>query len=230
MVRAAKNPRVNMSEGGDDATGHVTVNREGVPELDERTVDADPIKQFLKWYGQAQSAGLPQADAMTLATATPNGRPSARVVLLKHVDERGFIFYTNYHSRKGKELSTNSVAAMVFLWAELNRSVRVEGSISRLSPEESDAYFRTRPRESQLGSLASAQSEAIDSRAELERRFEELRNQHEGKPIQRPPQWGGYLLKPEKVEFWQASFARLNDRVLYECQKDGRWSIKRLAP
>ena len=199
-------------------------------ELDEHTVDPDPIRQFQLWFDAARNAHLPHAEAMTLATATRAGIPSARVVLLKQVDARGFVFYTNYTSRKGRELTENPVGALVFFWPDLNRQVRVEGSIALLPAEESDAYFRARPRDGQLSSLTSEQSRVVRDRAELDGRFEELRREYEGKPITRPSFWGGFRLAPAKIEFWQHRFARLNDRVQYELQKDGIWSIHRLSP
>jgi len=198
--------------------------------LDERTMDPDPIKQFRQWFEIALGSQLLLPEAMTLATATPGGKPSARMVLLKHVDERGFVFYTNYESRKGKELAANPVASLVFYWAELNRQVRVEGNVAKVSAEESDEYFSTRPRDSQLSSLTSAQSKIVTNREDLDRRFEDLKKQYEGKPIPRPSQWGGYRLKPVNIEFWQQRYARLNDRVLYERGSNGKWSVKRLAP
>lgn len=201
-----------------------------LPPLDEGIVHADPIRQFIEWYDVALKADLKRADAMSLATSTKDGRPSARTVLLKHVDQKGFVFYTNYNSRKGKELAENPVGALVFYWAELDRSVRVEGAIIKLSSEESDAYFSTRARESQLSALTSSQSEVVGNRAELDSRFQELSKQFEGKSIPRPPEWGGYSLQPERIEFWQTRFARLNDRILYERLPDGSWSRKRLAP
>ncbi|MFN0157303.1 MAG: pyridoxamine 5'-phosphate oxidase [Bacteroidota bacterium] len=201
-----------------------------IPDLDEHILDPDPIKQFQHWFVDATAAQLPQYDAMTLATATPKGQVSARVVLLKQVDERGFVFYTNYNSRKGRELAANSSAALVFLWKELNRAVRIEGKITKISAEESDAYFATRPRESQLSSLTSHQSEVVPSREYIDKQFDDLRAQYEGKPIPRPAHWGGYRVTPHAIEFWQHRFARLNDRVLYELQTGGVWTMKRLSP
>jgi len=200
------------------------------PHLDVGGLDPDPIKQFSHWYDAAWAAGIKLPDAMTLATATGNGKPSARIVLLKNVDQGGFVFYTNYDSRKGAELSDNPRAALVFYWTELDRSVRIEGRVSKISAEESDAYFATRPRESRLSSLASAQSRVLSNREELDRRFEELRKQFDGRPIPRPEQWGGYRLEPDAIEFWQQRYARLNDRILYERQPDGSWTMRRLAP
>lgn len=199
-------------------------------ELDERTVDRNPIKQFQHWYDAVVRAKVAEPDAMMLATAAHDGRPSARMVLLKLVDSKGFVFYTNYNSRKGRELAANPVAALVFFWAEFHRQVRVEGTVSKVSVEESEAYFRSRPRDGQLSSLASAQSEVVESRSALDVRFEELRNKYEGTAISRPLHWGGYRLVPERIEFWQARFARLNDRILYELRQNGTWLIRRLAP
>ena len=200
------------------------------PFLDETLLDADPIKQFKLWFDDAVEAKVPQPDAMVLATATLWGMPSARVVLLKSIDQRGFVFYTNHNSRKGWDLESNPNAALTIFWAEMHRQVRVEGSVSRLSTGDSDAYFSTRPRDGQLSSLASAQSEPIGSRVELDRRFEELRRQYEGKSIPRPAHWGGYRVQPESIEFWQSRFARLNDRVLYSRRQDGTWTRTRLQP
>jgi pyridoxamine 5'-phosphate oxidase len=152
------------------------------------------------------------------------------MVLLKHVDAEGFVFYTNYKSQKGKELAKNPRASLVFYWEELHRQVRIEGTVNKVSPEESDAYFQTRPRESQISAHASSQSEVIGNREELDRRFEELQKKFDGQPVPRPLHWGGYRLKPTRIEFWQSGYARLNDRIVYELQKDGSWKMKRLAP
>jgi pyridoxamine 5'-phosphate oxidase len=196
----------------------------------EKELDPNPIKQFERWLDEAFDAKIPQAESMTLATATKNGMPSARMVLLKHVDAQGFVFYTNYNSQKGKELAENPRASLVFYWEELHRQVRIDGTVSKVSSKESDAYFQTRPRESQVSAHASTQSEVIGSREELDRRFEELQRKFEGQPVPRPPHWGGYRLKPTRIEFWQSRYARLNDRIVYELQKDGSWKMKRLAP
>ena len=197
--------------------------------LDEKTIDRDPIKQFQTWFNDAFEAKLPLPEAMTLATATPDGKPSARMVLLKQVDHDGFVFYTNYNSDKAEQLDENPYAALVFYWAKLDRQVRVEGSISRTSREESLAYFATRPRESQIGAWASEQSEVISSRAELEQRAEELEKQYRDREIECPEHWGGYRLKPERIEFWKSRIGRLHDRILY--QRDGdAWTITRIAP
>lgn len=198
--------------------------------LDERTVDPDPIQFFQRWFSDAFASGLRLPDAATLATATKDGRPSARMVLLKHVDERGFVFYTNYRSNKAKELAENPRAALVCYWVQLDRQVRIEGSVEKISPEESDEYFRTRPRESQLGALASPQSEVIENREVLENRFRELEGLYRDREIERPEHWGGFRIKPARIEFWSNRPGRLHDRILYERQPNASWSIKRLAP
>jgi pyridoxamine-phosphate oxidase len=199
-------------------------------ELDEQSIDPDPISLFRRWFDEAIASGSRLPDAMTLATATKDGKPSARMVLLKQVDDDGFVFYTNYLSSKAKELEENPRAALVLYWSGLDRQVRVEGSVERISSDESDEYFRTRPRESQLGALASPQSEVIESREVLEKRYEELDDLYRDRAVERPEHWGGYRLKPERIEFWQNRPSRLHDRLVYERQADGSWSIKRLAP
>ena len=198
--------------------------------LDERTADPDPIQFFQRWFSDAMASGSRLPDAATLATATRDGRPSARMVLLKHVDERGFVFYTNYRSSKARELEENPRAALVCYWVGLDRQVRVEGSVEKIVPEESDEYFRTRPRESQIGALASPQSEVIESREVLENRFRELEELYRDREVERPEHWGGFRIKPDRIEFWSNRPGRLHDRILYELQPDGSWSIKRLAP
>jgi pyridoxamine 5'-phosphate oxidase len=198
--------------------------------LDESNADADPLKQFHGWFAEARAAGLPLPEAMTLATATAAGRPSARLVLLKQADERGFVFYTNYGSQKARELDENPSASLVFYWPQLERQVRVEGKVSRVSAAESDEYFQTRPRESQIGALASPQSEVIAGRDVLQQRFAELAAFYGDREIQRPAHWGGYRLQPERIEFWKGRPGRLHDRLLYEPQTGGTWTIKRLAP
>jgi pyridoxamine 5'-phosphate oxidase len=197
--------------------------------LDEKTIDRDPIKQFQAWFNDAFEAKLPLPEAMTLATATPDGKPSARMVLLKQVDHDGFVFYTNYNSAKAEQLDANPYAALVFYWAKLDRQVRIEGSLSRTSREESLEYFATRPRESQIGAWASEQSEVIESRAVLEQRAEELEEQYRDREIECPEHWGGYRLKPERIEFWKSRIGRLHDRILYQREGDA-WTITRLAP
>jgi pyridoxamine 5'-phosphate oxidase len=197
--------------------------------LDEKSIDRDPIRQFQTWFNDAIAAKLPMPDAMTLATATPGGKPSARMVLLKQVDEDGFVFYTNYHSVKAVQLDANPFAALVFYWSQLDRQVRVEGSVTKTSPEESRDYFRTRPRESQIGAWASEQSQTISGREALERRALELETQYCDRDIDCPEHWGGYRVKPERIEFWKSRVGRLHDRILYQ-RTAGGWSISRLAP
>ena len=197
--------------------------------LDEKTIDRDPIKQFQTWFSDAFEAKLPLPEAMTLATATRDGKPSARMVLLKQVDHDGFVFYTNYNSAKSEQLDANPYAALVFYWPKLDRQVRIEGSISKTSREESLAYFATRPRESQIGAWASEQSEVIESREVLEQRAEELEKQYRDREIDCPEHWGGYRLKPERIEFWKSRIGRLHDRILYQREGDS-WTITRLAP
>ncbi|MBI5134173.1 MAG: pyridoxamine 5'-phosphate oxidase [Candidatus Taylorbacteria bacterium] len=207
------------------------LQQKSIPEeLDERLLDPDPIEQFRKWFGDAAASNILHPDAMTLATSTPDGKPSARVVLLKEVNEQGFFFYTNYESRKGKDLERNPYAALVFYWAEFERQVRIEGTVIRTTPEESNQYFQTRPRDSQIGALASPQSDVVTDRAELERRVMEIERKYHNLTIPLPPNWGGFRVKPERIEFWKGRPSRLHDRLLYERQPDGRWIIKRLAP
>ena len=197
--------------------------------LDEKTINRDPIAQFQAWLDDAIAAKLPLPEAMTLATATPDGKPSARMVLLKQVDEDGFVFFTNYNSAKAEQLDSNPYAALVFYWARLDRQVRVEGSVVRTSAQESRDYFRTRPRESQIGAWASAQSEVISGREVLEQRARELEDLYSGREIDCPEHWGGYRLRPERIEFWKSRVGRLHDRILYERDSTG-WVISRLAP
>lgn len=198
--------------------------------LDEKQVDRDPLKLFQQWFDDALASDSRLPESMTLATANGDGKPSARVVLLKQFDDRGFVFYTNYRSAKARDLDENPRAALVMYWVGLDRQVRIEGDVEKVSAEESDAYFRTRPRESQLGARASPQSEVIESRDVLERRHDELEEQYEGREVERPEHWGGYRLKPKRIEFWQNREGRLHDRILYERIPDGLWSINRLAP
>jgi len=198
--------------------------------LDEKEVDSSPFKQFEIWFTQAQAAVPILPNAMTLATATKDGTPSARVVLLKDFDESGFVFYTNYDSAKGKELDENPVAALCFYWSELGRQVRITGTIARTSREESDAYFHTRPIDSQLGAWASNQSEVIPGRAVLEAKMDEVSTKYEGKHIPLPPYWGGYRMAPAVIEFWQNRASRLHDRIRYRLVDGERWVVERLAP
>lgn len=198
--------------------------------LDEKLVDRDPIKQFQAWFNDAIAAKLPLPEAMNLATATPEGRPSSRVVLLKQVDENGFVFFTNYHSAKAQQLESNPYAALVFYWPQLDRQVRIEGKVERTSVAESAEYFQTRPRESQIGAWASPQSSVITGRDVLEERAKELEEYYKDREIECPGHWGGYRLRPDRIEFWKNRVGRLHDRILYERTADGAWAIKRLAP
>ena len=199
--------------------------------LTKASADPNPIQQFARWSADARATGMSEQDAisMTLATATRFGKPSARIVLLKAVDNSGFVFYTNYGSRKGNELEENARACLLFYWSPLWRQVRIEGSVERVSAEESDQYFHTRPLGSKIGAWASEQSSAIDSRAVLEQRFEEFGFKF-GDNIPRPPHWGGYRVRPDVIEFWQGQDNRLHDRLRYTLQDDGTWLIDRLAP
>ena len=189
----------------------------------------DPIQQFRAWLQQAIDAELLEPTAMTLATADKSGRPSARIVLLKGLDERGFIFYTNYESRKARELADNPNAALALYWAELERQVRVNGTVGRVSREESEDYFKSRPLGHQLGAWVSTQSEVIANRALLEERLKEFEQKY-GSAAPLPPFWGGYVLSPTEMEFWQGRPNRLHDRFRYTRQKEGPWLIERLAP
>lgn len=197
--------------------------------LAESDVDPDPIRQFGLWFDTVLDAGLHEPNAMIVATATPDGRPSARVVLLKGYDERGFMFYTNYEGRKGHELEENPRAALLFYWGELERQVRIEGAVSRVSEQESDAYYSSRPRGSRLGALASEQSREVGGREVLEERVEALQREYEGSDIPRPAFWGGYRVRPESFEFWQGRESRLHDRIYYR-REAGGWKIGRLQP
>ncbi len=199
-------------------------------ELTEDDLLPDPIALVRRWFADAQAAGVGQHDAMTLATATPDGRPSARAVLLKGIDQRGFAFFTNYESPKGRELDANPHAALVLLWIPLHRQVRISGQVERLSAEESDAYFATRPRGSQLGAWASQQSRPLPDRAELEARWAALDARYAGLAVPRPPHWGGYRVDPDEIEVWQGRANRLHDRFRYVRTPEGGWTHERLAP
>jgi pyridoxamine 5'-phosphate oxidase len=197
--------------------------------LREADVDPDPIVQFQRWFADARATGDPLPEAMNLATATRTGIPSARMVLLKGVDTRGFVFFTNHESQKGKDLAENPRAALVFYWAKLGRQVRVSGTVGRVTDAESDAYFRNRPLESRLSAAASPQSAVIPSRDVLEKRVEELRRQYDG-DVPRPSFWGGYRVSPESIEFWLHRENRLHDRLRYTREPSGTWRLERLAP
>ncbi len=198
--------------------------------LDETSAGPEPLMLFQRWFEEARHAGIDLPEAMTLATATREGQPSARTILLKQADATGFVFYTNYNSRKGRELEVNPFASMVFHWAPLEYQVRVEGTVTKTSAADSDAYFQTRPRESQIGAIASAQSEVIEGRENLDKRVVELTRLYENRPLERPAHWGGYALKPMRIEFWKGRIGRLHDRLVFERQPDDNWRITRLSP
>ncbi len=200
----------------------------GVP-LDPAECDPDPITEFRAWFAVAVSAQIPTVNAMTLATVDDRGRPAARIVLLKEVDDRGFVFFTNYESRKARDLAAHPYAALVMFWEPLHRQVRVEGTIEKITAEESDAYFASRPRESQLGAIASPQSQPIATRSVLEDRVAQLTQELGEREPARPATWGGYRVIPERVELWQGQPSRLHDRVRYQ-RTAGGWIRDRLAP
>ncbi|WP_373538508.1 pyridoxamine 5'-phosphate oxidase [Chamaesiphon sp.] len=195
----------------------------------ESDVVADPIAQFQIWFEQAVAADLLEPNAMTIATVTAEGKPSARIVLLKAVDERGFVFYTNYNSQKGVELKHSPYAALVFLWGDLERQVRIEGRIELVATSEATAYFHSRPASSQLGAWASAQSTIVPDRSVLEQRLHQLETEYRDREIPKPPHWGGVRVIPQEIEFWQGRPSRLHDRLRYQLV-DGNWQIDRLSP
>lgn len=198
--------------------------------LDESGADKNPIKQFSTWWDEAVNSQINEVNAMTLATVNKEGWPSARIVLLKAFDENGFVFFTNYNSRKGKDLDQNNRGALVFFWKELERQVRIEGLIEKVSPIESDIYYHSRPEGSRIGAWASPQSEVIESRAMLEEKVKRLTENFIRNGIERPYFWGGYRLKPKTIEFWQGRPSRLHDRLRYNLQNAGDWKMERLAP
>jgi pyridoxamine 5'-phosphate oxidase len=197
--------------------------------LDVTDVAPNPITQFRQWFDAALQAGIPEPNAMHLATVSAEGYPSGRIVLVKGVDERGFAFYTNYESQKGRELINHPMASLTFFYPELERQIRIEGRVEKVSPEESDQYFNSRPRGSQLGAWVSPQSEIIANRAELENRQQELEKQFAEQSVPRPPHWGGFRVVPDRVEFWQGRPSRLHDRIRYRLLA-GDWIIERIAP
>lgn len=198
-------------------------------ELNDNDINKSPFKQFEKWFAEAMTAEIFEPNAMTLATADKTGKPNARIVLLKGFDENGFSFYTNYLSQKGKELKKNPQGCLVFFWGELERQVRIEGKIEKLSKEASEKYFHSRPVGSQIGAIVSPQSQIITNRNILEVKVEELTKQYEGKTIPKPAHWGGYIVKPTAIEFWQGRTSRLHDRIKYDLI-NGKWQSSRLAP
>lgn len=197
--------------------------------IDEKSMGDDPILQFEIWFNEAVKNKIPEPNIMHLSTVSTDCKPSGRVLLLKGFDEKGFVFYTNYDSRKGNELEVNNSAAMTFLWFELYRQVRIEGTVEKISADESDKYFHSRPRGSQISAVASSQSSIIENRNILEKRVNELEKEFDKKPVPRPENWGGYCLSPVSLEFWQGRASRLHDRILYTLIDNG-WTKKRLAP
>jgi pyridoxamine 5'-phosphate oxidase len=193
-------------------------------------LDPDPIKQFSNWFTAATEAGIRDVNAMSLATAGPDAKPSVRILLLKGFDQDGFVFFSNYESGKGKQLDANPYAAMAFYWIELDRQIRISGKVERTSREESQIYFHSRPIGSQLGAWASRQSEVLDARRGLDARMAEMTERFGDGPVPLPPNWGGYRLKPDVFEFWQGCPNRLHDRFRYTLEPDGHWLIERLAP
>jgi pyridoxamine 5'-phosphate oxidase len=200
------------------------------PSLRQEDLDPDPLVQFGVWFDHAERVGVEAPEAVALATASPVGAPAVRMVLIKQYDERGFVFYSNYESRKGQDIAANPQVALLFYWERLGRQVRIEGGVAPTTPEETAAYVRSRPRASQLSALASAQSRPIDTRAALEQRVAELTSQYDGAELPLPDTWGGFRVRPQSFEFWQHRPDRLHDRLRYTRAGDGAWLIQRLAP
>ena len=198
--------------------------------LSEKDVDKNAIKQFGKWWEEAVSSKIDEVNAMTLATASIDALPSARIVLLKEFSEKGFVFFSNYESYKAQQLAENPKACLVFFWKELERQVRITGLIEKITATQSDDYFKSRPESSRIGAWASPQSRVIEDRNWLDEKFNELVNKMEGTAIPRPPHWGGYIVKPVVIEFWQGRPSRLHDRIQYTLEENGEWKIERLAP
>lgn len=198
--------------------------------LSETEIDSNPFAQFKEWFDRALSADILEPNAMMVATTTPEGKPSARMVLLKDFDARGFVFYTNYNSQKAQELADNPQAALVFWWAELQRQVRICGRVEKILESESDKYFYSRPLSSRLGAWASNQSQVIENREVLEQNLEELKEKYQDREIPRPSHWGGIRVIPAEIEFWQGRSSRLHDRLVYTRMEDGSWKIERLSP
>ena len=198
--------------------------------LVESGIEADPVRQFNIWWQDALEAKIIEVNAMTLATASADGMPSARTVLMKGFSEKGFTFFTNYNSFKGQQLSENPKASLLFFWKELERQVRITGIVGKISSEESNTYFQSRPRPSQVGAVVSPQSQVIESRQWLDEKYEDVLKQFENANVQRPAHWGGYIVRPVIIEFWQGRPGRLHDRIQYSLLADGKWKIERLAP
>jgi pyridoxamine 5'-phosphate oxidase len=196
----------------------------------ENAIESSPIQQFQKWWDQAVASEIKEPNAMTLATASPDGLPSARIVLLKGFDEKGFVFYTNYESFKAMQLAENPKACLVFHWKELERQVRIMGVVEKVGAEESDIYFHSRPIGSRIGAWASPQSQVIPNREWLEQEFEDRMDEYRNSEVPRPPHWGGYVVKPVIIEFWQGRYSRLHDRIQYTLEGNSAWKIERLAP
>jgi pyridoxamine 5'-phosphate oxidase len=198
--------------------------------LDESEIDPYPLAQFGKWWQEAIHSEIDEANAMTLATSTPDGHPSARIVLLKSFDEDGFLFFTNYESRKGQELAQNPHVTLLFFWRELERQVRIEGTVSKAPVAISNEYYNSRPLGSRIGAIASPQSKVIPGRSFLEEQVDQVAAKYQQEAPQRPDYWGGYVVKPQVIEFWQGRSSRLHDRILYTLTAGGSWKIERLAP